>query len=447
MELNRKVKFQLQLHHWVFVILLLLLIGLLGAASRIYHKSWDVTFNARNSLSAGSIELLGKVKEPISLTIYAAAGSDIGKAATAFLTPYQRTQPKIKLTFIDPAEQPMLARQAGIQREGEMIVQVGKRTDHLSSYNESAFTNLLMRLARDKDRLVMYLDGHGERKLNGQANHDLGDFGVQLASRGFKSAPLNLALAQEVPLNASLVMIASPRVDLLPLEVAKLKQYVQRGGNLLWLLDQEPLYGLQPLIEQLGIALSPGTVIDPQATDMKVAATNAIGVAYGRHPLFENFNVLTVYPFAREVVALEGDQGWRSTPLVQVAASGWLETGKLDKNVAFDKGQDKRGPITIAVALERSVDTREQRVAVIGSGHFLANQYLGNAGNLDLGINLINWLAGDENLIAIQPRATRDAQVSLSQSATLFIVIGFLIVLPLALLLAGGLVWWRRRKP
>lgn len=447
MELNRKIKFQLQFHHWIFVVLLLLFAGLLGAASRIYHKSWDVTFNARNSLSAGSIELLGKVKEPISVTVYASSAGETGKAATDFLTPYQRAKPNIKLGFIDPSEQPMLARQAGVQREGEMIVQVGKRTEHLANYNESAFTNLLVRLARDKERLVLYLDGHGERKLDGPANHDLGDFGVQLASRGFKSAPLNLALAQEVPHNASVLVIAGPRMDLLPAEVEKLKQFIQRGGNLLWLADQEPLHGLQPLVEQFGIALTPGTVVDPQAQEMKVAATFAIGAAYGQHPLFANFNVITVFPFAREVVALEGERGWRATPLIQVAARGWLETGKPDSGVAFDKGKDKPGPITIAVALERSVESREQRVAVIGNGHFLANQYLGNAGNLDLGINLVNWLAGDENLIAIQPRATKDAQVELSQSATLFIVIGFLIALPIAFLVAGGLVWWRRRKP
>ena len=447
MELNRKVKFQLQLHHWLFVVLLLLLAGLLGAASRTYNKSWDVTFNARNSLSAGSIELLRKINAPISLTVYAAANSDAGKAATDFLTPYQRAKPSIKFQFVDPAEQPLLTRQAGIQREGEMIVQVGKRTEHLTSYNESAFSNLLVRLARDGERLVLYLDGHGERKLDGAANHDLGDFGAQLASRGFKSAPLNLALAQEVPHNASVLVIAGPRVDLLASEAEKLKLYVQRGGNLLWLVDQEPLHGLQPLVEQLGIALTPGTVIDPQAQEMKVAATFAIGTAYGRHALFTNFNIITVFPFAREVVAVESDSGWRPTPLVQVAPSGWLETGKLDSALAFDKGKDKKGPITIAVALARNVENREQRVAVIGSGHFLANQYLGNAGNLDLGINLINWLAGDENLIAIQPRATRDAQVELSQRATLFIVIGFLIALPISFLLAGGWVWWRRRKP
>jgi len=447
MELNRKTQFQLSFHHWLFVLLLLLLAGLLGAVTRTYHRSWDITLNGRNSLSPGSIALLHELKEPVHVTAYTAAGSNIGKAALDFLMPYQRVKPNIKLSFIDPAEQPELTRQAGVQREGELIVQYGKRSEHLMSYNESAFTNLLMRLARDKDRLVMYLDGHGERKLDGSANYDLGDFGVQLTSRGFRGAPLNLTLAQEVPSNVSVLVIAGPRIDLLPAEVEKLKQFVQRGGNLLWLVDPGSLHGLQPLVEQLGIALTPGTVIDPEAQQSNLSATFAIGAAYARHPLFQNFDLRTVFPFAREVVALEGNHGWKATPLIQVAARGWLETGKLDSSVAFDKGRDKPGPITIAVALERQVESKDQRVVVIGNSNFLANQYLGNAGNLDLGINLINWLAGDDNLIAIQPRPTQDAQIALSQNKKLLIVAGFLIVLPLALLAAGGMVWWRRRKP
>jgi ABC-type uncharacterized transport system involved in gliding motility auxiliary subunit len=93
------------------------------------------------------------------------------------------------------------------------------------------------------------------------------------------------------------------------------------------------------------------------------------------------------------------------------------------------------------------VESKDQRVIVIGNSNFLANQYLGNAGNLDLGINLINWLAGDENLIAIQPRATKDAQIELTQNKKLLLVLGFLIAIPLAFLIAGSLVWWRRRKP
>jgi ABC-type uncharacterized transport system involved in gliding motility auxiliary subunit len=446
MELDRKTKFQLSSHYWLFVALLLLLAGLLGAVTRTYHKSWDITLNGRNSLSPGSIAQLGKLKEPINVTVYAGASSRVGDAVKFFFAPYQRLKPDLKIKFIDPDEQPQLARQAGIQQPGEAVVQIGQRSDRLTSYNESAFINLLVRLARDQDRLVMYLDGHGERKLDGVANHDLGDFGAQLAKRGFKSAPLNLVLAQEVPHNISVLVIAGPRVDLLPTEVAKLKQYVQRGGNLLWLVDTEPLHGLQPLTEQLSIALTAGTVIDLQAKEMNADATIAVGAAYGQHPMLQNFNLITLFPYAREVVPLDSESGWKATPLIQVAARGWLETGALDKPVAFDKGQDKPGPINIAVALQRTVEDRTQRVVVIGNGNFLANQFLGNGGNLDLGLNAINWLSGDDNFITIQPRVTQDAQILLTENTKRMLVIGYLFVLPLGLLLAGGLIWWRRRK-
>lgn len=446
MDLNRKTRWQLSLHHWVFVLLLLLLASLLIALTRTHHKSWDITFNGRNSLSPGSAQVLGKLKDPVEVTAYTDPKSDLGKGIDEFMAPYRRVKPDIRLRFIDPTEQPEITRQAGIQRNGELVVQYGKRSEHLTELDESSFVNLLLRLAREQTRLIMYLDGHGERKLDGSANHDLGEFGAQLTRRGFKSAPLNLALAQEVPQNISLLLIAGPRVDLLPAEQTKLKQYIHNGGNLLWLLDTEPLHGLQPLAEQLDIALTPGVVIDPQAQQLNASATFAIGTAYARHPIFQNFNIITVFPFAREVLPAGSDRGWSMTPLIQVAPRGWLETGKLDNSVAFNKGQDKAGPITIALALERKADNKNQRIVVIGDGNFLANQYLGNAGNLDLGMNIVNWLAGDEKLITLQPRVTRDAQIELTQNKKLAIVIGFLIVLPLAFLAAGAAVWWRRRK-
>jgi ABC-type uncharacterized transport system involved in gliding motility auxiliary subunit len=102
--------------------------------------------------------------------------------------------------------------------------------------------------------------------------------------------------------------------------------------------------------------------------------------------------------------------------------------------------------VGVAAALERSVDNKVQRVVVVGSGSFLANQFLGNGGNLDLGVNMVNWLAGDESLITIQPRATKDADLQLSRTAMTLIAFGWLIVLPLALLAVGGTLWWRRRK-
>ena len=59
----------------------------------------------------------------------------------------------------------------------------------------------------------MYLDGHGERSLIGKKNHDLGEFGKQLEKKGFKLANPDLTIAQEVPSNGAMLVIASPLVD------------------------------------------------------------------------------------------------------------------------------------------------------------------------------------------------------------------------------------------
>ncbi len=446
MELDRKTRLGLAVHHWVFIVLLVVLAALLLAVSRAYHTSWDLSQNARNSLSPGSVAFLGKLAGPVRITAYAAPDSDVGRSIRDFLTPYQRVKRDIVLRFVDPNEEPQLARAAGIQMEGELVVEYGPRSEHLTTFNESSLTNLLMRLARQKERLVMYLDGHGERKLDGPANHDLGEFGSQLSRRGFRVAPLRLSLAQDVPANAAVLVIAGPRVDLLPAEVATLRAWLDRGGNLLWLLDPEPLHGLQPLAEALGLVLSPGVVVDPAAQNLNASATMAIGASYAQHPLIGQLDLITVFPTARALAVAENHGDWRATPLVEAAPRGWVETGPLDGPLAFDKGRDTPGPVTVAMALERSRDGRSQRVVVVGSGAFLSNQFLGNGGNLDLGINMINWLAGDEALITIQPRPTRDAEPRLDRTATTLIAVGFLLVLPLGLLGAGGLIWWRRRK-
>jgi len=59
---------------------------------------------------------------------------------------------------------------------------------------------------------------------------------------------------------------------------------------------------------------------------------------------------------------------------------------------------------------------------------------------------MVNWLAGDEALITIQPRPRTDLNLEIAWPAMLAITYGFLIVLPLGLLLAGGWIWWRRRR-
>ncbi len=85
-------------------------------------------------------------------------------------------------------------------------------------------------------------------------------------------------------------------------------------------------------------------------------------------------------------------------------------------------------------------------IVIVGSGSFLANAYSGNGGNLDLGVNMVNWLSNEEKLITIQPRAVKDGAVSLSKTQLGVISGGLLIALPMLLVLVGSVMWWKRRR-
>ena len=448
-ELNKKLQRQYRMQNGLFVVLLLLLVFLLGYLALQTRQQWDMSLNGRNSLSEASVQILRKLPGPIQVIAYAteqdAQLGDIRGIIANFVARYQRIKPDLTLTFIDPVEQPMLAQEAGVQVNGEMIIRFNQRIEHLQTINEQTFSNALMRLARAEDKLIVALGGHGERKLDGNANYDLGEFGKHLRTNGFSNQPLNLAIEADIPVNASMLLIASPQTDLLPGEVEKLLDYIDRGGNLLWLVDQESLRGLLPLAEKLRLTLTPGVVADPQAVQLKAPITFALGAIYAPHAITNDFNYITVFPFAR-TIAIDENEQWSGVALVEAAPQGWVETGDLSGEIVFDQDIDVPGPVSIAVALTRAIQDREQRIVVAGSGHFLANTYLGNGSNLDFGINLINWLTGDEDLIAIQPRATLDSGLILSEFELTLIALSFLIALPLLFLLSGVVIWWRRRR-
>jgi ABC-type uncharacterized transport system involved in gliding motility auxiliary subunit len=446
-EITRQRRLRILAHHGLFVVLLAVLTGLLAHLAREYRIEHDLTQSHRNTLSAATLDVLKRLEGPVSITAYAlprdARGEHVHRRIEEFLRPYQRAKPDLTVTLIDPREQPRAAAEAGVRSPIELLVTYQRRTERLAEFNEQALANALLRLARGSERLVLWLDGHGERKLNGPANHDLGEFGRQLELKGFRVSGLNLALAQEVPANAALLVVSSPQVPLLQTEVQELRRYLARGGNLLWLIDAEPLRGLGQIAEMLGLVLTPGIVADPEAARYGASPALAIAAVYGRHAVTDGFNLITVYPQARQIETIENEE-WRARPLIEVAPRGCVKTGKLEG--PCDKSRDILGPITIATAFERAVGDRQQRVVVVGNGHFLSNAFIGNGGNRELGVNMVNWLAGDERMIVIQPREAADGRVDIDQRTLYLIAFGFLIVVPLAFMVTGFAIWWHRRR-
>ncbi len=446
---NKKLRLRSRWQNGVFAILFLVLMGISGYLALEFRTHWDISQNSRNSLSQASIDILQKLDGPVHVTVYATSQDlqlgDIRGIIGNFIGVYQRIKPDLILHFIDPVEQPQLAQSAGVKLNGEIVVSFNERKERLTTINEQAFSNALMRLARAEEKCLLVLSGHGERKLDGIANRDMGDFGKKLMEIGFKSEPFNFIDESDVP-DDSVLIIASPQVDLLEGEVSRLLDYLAAGGNLLWLVDEGSLHGLLPLAERLGVLFTPGIIVDPQAKRLRAPPTFALGTLYGPHAVTENFDYITVFPFARQLI-LEENPDWHGTILAEAAPQGWVETSKLNDEISFDEASDVAGPVSVALALSRIVDDREQRVIVVGSGHFLANSYLGNGGNLDFGINMINWLAGDDTFISIQPRVTIDSQLELSELELTWLMVSSLIILPLIFLMSGILInWYRKRR-
>ena len=450
MKASSRLQLQMLIQNSVFAALLAAAAILIVWLLRDSRAQWDLTQNQRNTLSKGTVDVLKKMDGPIQATAYAtnrdANLGDIRRLIHEYVEPYRRVKPDLTLSYVDPREHPKETQAANVRSNGELVLEYRNRSEHLTDLNEQSMANLLQRLARSQERLIVYLDGHGEPKLDGRANFDLGEFGRQLGNKGFRIQPLNLASAQDVPQNANVLVIATPRVELLKGEVDKVKRYLERGGNLLWLIDQEPLHGLQPLAEYLGLQLTPGIVVDPTAAELRVAPTIALATSYGIHPITDNFSLNTAFPFARQIATKPENGDWHATQLVEVAKRGWVETGDMKKDLRFDQGSEVHGPVVVAVALQRRLKDKDQRVVVVGTSQVLSNQYLGLLSNLDLGTNMLNWLAEDENLITVQPRPRVDSQLNLGRTGLALIGFGYLLVLPAAFLFTGGMVWWRRRK-
>jgi ABC-type uncharacterized transport system involved in gliding motility auxiliary subunit len=463
MKMNRSLKRQMLAQSWFFVILFIALVVIVGFLGQQYRYAVDITQANRNLLTQGSIEVLAQMKDPVNITVFAtnddpSRGDTFRKGMLDFVARYQREKKDITLTFINPTEEPKLVQEANIKQDGEVVVEYNKRTEHIfPPIVEQDMTNLLVRLSRTNTKPIMFLDGHGERHLLGIKNHDLGEFGKQLETKGFKFANPDLTIAQEVPSSGAMLVIASPQVDVSDIEAKKIKAYIESGGNLLWLLDDDNLRGLDEVADYLGIQVSPGIVVDMSAAQYGADAKVAFNSMYGDHAITRNFQLRTLFPEAHEVDAQASYEfGWKVGRLVDVAPNGWLESEKIEagtqnKKVSFDVDKDKRGPINIGITLERTYAKKGQRVVVMGNANFLSNTFVTNGGNLDFGINIVNWLAGDDELITIQPMPLKDANIAIPSTDAGRMIAwtvfhGFQFFIPLGFVIAGFWLWWRRRK-
>ena len=149
---------------------------------------------------------------------------------------------------------------------------------------------------------------------------------------------------------------------------------------------------------------------------------------YPMHPITREITSLTLYPEAT-AIEVETPVDWQVEPLLTTLDRAWTEIGPISGTIRFDEDSDERmGPLDIGFVFSRQKNRKdatggedggEQRVIVVGDSDFLSNAYLGNGGNIDLGLNLFNWLNHDDQFIAITARTASDINLELGKAAQL----------------------------
>jgi ABC-type uncharacterized transport system involved in gliding motility auxiliary subunit len=456
MRVSRRSRILLRLQGLTFSLLFSASIGLLAWLSTQYVYQADWTAGARNTVSAETRQLLAELDQPVQITAFVREESQLRRQIRDLVGGYQRFKDDISLDFINPDTAPEQVRELGISSGGELRVSYRGRSENLQTLSEQTLSNSLLRLSRQEERWIVFLTGHGEREPLGETNYGLGIFGGELKRKGLNIQTINLAQTG-IPSNTSLLVIAGPRVNLLPGEVSALRHYVEQGGNLLWLAEPGELHGLEPLAELLGIDFLPGQVVDADSQMFGIDNPTFVVITdYPAHEITAEMTAVTVFP---EVAAIEmHDTGaWKQLPLLTTLSRSWTELDEIAGEISFDADTDERaGPLDIGVVLTRdhpptagtetTDDMPGQRVIVVGDGDFLSNTYLGNAGNLGLGLNMVHWLSHDDAFIDIRVQGAPDTRLELGRTAQAVIGLGLLFGLPVLLLVCGLLVWLRRRR-
>jgi len=444
-------RFWLRLQSAALVLVLCAVAGLLAWASTVWHDSADWTWSQGNSLTAASRKALGRFDQPITLTAFVQDSGRLSSFEHHLLGRYKRAFPRIHTRFVNPDTALAEIRKLAITVPGEIRVTYGNRATNLKTISESGITNALLRLARGKATPVVFTTGHGEANPGGKRNYDLGHFGKVLAQQGFDVRTQDLATHPRLAPDTAFVVIAGAQGNFLPREANVLENWVRKGGNLLWLHDPGGLNGLAGLAQALGVKPLNGIVVDTNASRFGLDnATWVVLSRYGQSPVTQHFRQNTLFPDATGFNLMPGSR-WRAHSFLQTPRlpKSWLMTGTTSpQTITYRPGTDTPGPITLGFTLARVRPDGhgQQRIAVVGDSGFLSNQFLGNGGNLSLGLNLFNWLGGEDRYLDITPPQAPDRTLALSGFDQGLIGIGFLFVLPIFLLLVAVVIWWRRRR-
>jgi ABC-type uncharacterized transport system involved in gliding motility auxiliary subunit len=87
----------------------------------------------------------------------------------------------------------------------------------------------------------------------------------------------------------------------------------------------------------------------------------------------------------------------------------------------------------------------ETRIVVVGDSDFARNGAIGVQGNREIFLNMANWLAQQEDLIAIRPADPANRPVTMTENQGFWVFWFTMLIVPVLLFANAFRLYWRRR--
>lgn len=421
----------------------------------------DLTSNKRYELTDVTYDFLDTYTADTTFYI-AASESRQDTTARAILDRYAAANSHIKIINVDTAKNPSFGMEyvSGGETisENSVIIVSGDKSRIIADADfyyknsdgsiaglnvEQEITTALKYVSSEEETTIYFTAGHGEADFKGARE--------ALANESYKTKEISL-LTQDIPDDADMLILARPTSDFSTAEIARIDSFLRNGGNVQVYFNGSVtgLSNLYSYIASAGIQTNDDVIVEDASHAVSVSQTAAIYIAdYVENDVSKSFikerRLAGYIPYAKSLTRLDNSGAYTISEYLASSSSSY--TSADFSNPSVDTAV-KKGSSSIALMSENA--ETGGKLFVSGSIFLMTDnvETINNFGyvNAEYFTYLSNSMLEKEDTFVIPVKELGAAKLTMNTIVkyTLFIV--FVIIIPLALLIGGVIVFFRRRN-
>lgn len=321
-----------------------------------------------------------------------------------------------------------------------------------SSKAEQVMTSAIMAVTSDRVVKLAITTGHEEYANTGLTS--------LLEQNNFELVTVDLN-TEDIPADADGAIMIAPNRDMDEAVLKKLDTFLSNDSNYGKLffyfadVEQPAMPNMEAFLEEWGISVNDGVVFQTDNSKVLNYSPYFSLVDYADEKYSESFSSKGTYvtlPFSRPLVAAFSERnGFATSVLLQFGeASGVRPSDAPDSFVP--SSANASGPIPGMILSTKAryvnLDRYESYVAVCGSVSAIDNSILQSTSvtNGEYFTNLFNSLTQRDDVITIAPKVLGSSQLNITAQQAYTLLLVFMVILPLAVMVTGLVIWLRRRN-